>query len=405
MRKLLTLLCFLTVAYFAQADDFNYKARITSGLFSGSQFYNRQNLEDRLINPNEDAYRWYNRVSLNSSYSNFSVKFNAIRSDYIDFDGVKPYFPIREVNETKMYQAYAQYKFDNGKVKLGRVMPFSRWFFSSVDGGMIDYQFNSKLSFNAFAGNDVDYGFFVDDNDRKTVAYTEVAYRDSDYGGKVKYLYANEESKMGTDLYYRFSKVRTAANIGYDATNSRLFDAGLGLYAYLTPEFNVSANYLRTIPISWSYKYYSEYIDRVQLGLSYKLGKDFTVSLKQMLGMADGNTNYLTYAYLTYKYFYFGINYLSGDMEAERFALSLGGHYSPMDDLMLQAGIASVDHMFDNIYYEDEQTYSSYMKVRYRALDYLNLSAYANYYHQNTMFNSKWRGGLTAQLILSGGGK
>ncbi len=404
MRKMTLLLCFLTVTIVAQAD-FNYKARVTSGFFSGSQFYNRDNLEDRLINPNEDAYRWYNRLSVNSSYDNFSVKFNAIRSDYVKFDGASPYFPRKEINETKMYQAYAQYKFDAGKVKLGRVMPFSRWFFSSVDGGMIDYQFSPKLSINAFAGSDVDYGLFLDDNNRKAVGYTEIAYRDSDYGGKVKYLYANEESKLGTDLFYRFSNVRTAANIGYDATNSRLFDAGLGVFAYLTPDFNVSANYLRTIPISWSYKFYSEYIDRVQLGMSYKLGNNFTLSLKQMLGLADGNTNYLTYLYLTHKYFYVGVNYLSGDMEAERLALTLGGYYSPIDDLMLQAGIASVDHMFDNVYYEEEQTYSSYMKVRYKALDYLNISAYANYYHQNSMFNNKWRGGVTAQLILSGGDK
>ncbi len=404
MRKFTLLICFLTVATFAHAD-FNYKARITSGFFSGSQFYNRENLEDRLINPNEDAYRWYNRVSVNSNYDNFSVKFNAIRSDYMKFDGVAPYFPNKEINRTKMYQAFAQYKFDAGNVKLGRVMPFSRWFFSSVDGGMIDYQFSPKISINAFAGSDVDYGLFVDDNNRKAVGYTEIAYRDTDFGGKVKYLYANEESKVGTDLYYRFSNVRTAANIGYDATNSRLFDAGLGVFAYITPKFNVSANYLRTIPISWSYKYYSEYIDRVQLGISYDLGNKFTVSLKQMMGLADGNTNNLTYLYLTHKYFYVGVNYLSGDLEAERLALTVGGQYYPTEDIKLQAGIASVDHMFDNIYYEDEQTYSSYFKVRYKALDYLNIAAYANYYHQNTMFDSKWRGGLTAQLILSGGDK
>jgi hypothetical protein len=404
MRKYLLLLCFFTVAYFAQAD-LTYKAKVTSGLFSGAQFYNRENLEDRLLNPNEDAYRWYNRIALQSTYDRFSVNFNAIRSDYLDFDGVKPYFPRNEINETKMYQAYAQYKFDDGNIKLGRVMPFSRWYFSSVDGGSFDYQVNSNFSVSAFAGSDVDYGLFVDDDNRKAVGYTEIAYREQNYGGKVKYLYANEESKLGTDLFFRTDKHRVAANIGYDATNSRLFDAGLGYFAYLTPELNVSANYLRTIPISWSYKFYSEYIDRVQIGISYDLGKNYTVSLKQMLGLADGNSNYLTYLYLTHKYFYVGLNYLSGDMEAERLAITCGGQYSPMDNLMLQAGIASVDHMFDNIYYKDEQTYSSYFKVRYKALDYLNLAAYANYYHQNSMFDNKWRGGLTAQLILAGGGK
>ncbi len=394
---------FLASALYSQIK---YKGDFTTGLYSGTPFWSQDNLEDRIVDPHSDFYRIYNRISFTGEIDNFSLQVNALRNDNFFLDGLQMYFRNDHVDNTKLYQVYAKYKFGGGDIRAGRFLPFNRWYFGSVDGGMLNYRFNSKLSFNGFGGLDVKYGNVYYDENRKTIAYGELAYKDGRYGGNAKVMYSNDAYKGGLDFFGSAGLLRFSGNFGYDFTNSRLFDGSLGLYAYLSPKFNLSANYTRFTPISFfTYEFYSEYIDRINLSATYKLFNLFSLSFRQMVTMSSQNLDYLSYLYLSHKFFYVGVNYLGGDSNSDRFGISVGGRYSPVDNLRLMLGIASVDFMFDNRFAENRQTYASYFKVNYDVFDFATLSAYVNYYDNNSYLYQKWRGGATLQLRFKGGDK
>ena len=391
----------------------NIQGDYTVGMFSGTPFWNRENYEDgSMIDNDQDWYRLYNKLRIGASYDDFSLKFNGLRSDNFYFTeserfefGKSPVYFSEEnhIYNNKIYQLYAQYKTKDYKFQIGRILPFNRWIFGSVDGLAADVDITDKISVRAFGGADVRYGLIYDDKDRNTVAYGEVAYRDRTIGGKVKAMKFGDDFRSGFDMFYRYKMLRFSLDLGYDFTNERLFDGTFGFYAYLSKKFNVSANAARFIPISWSHRYISEYIDRLQAAATYRISDDYALSFRQMVSTSNDFTDYLSYLYLTHKYFYGGVNYLGGDSGNERLGISIGGNYPILENLRVSAGIASVDYMFDDRFVETRQAYSTYLKVMYKVIDDLSLRAYFNYYDNNSTINTNLRAGITAQYRFEGG--
>ncbi len=398
------LISVLLLLFVPELKAFEFDGSVTSGIFFGTPFWNRSNLSQSIVDSGSDFYRLYNKVSIGAGHGDFSVKVNALRSDNFTVENkglylnkMDIYFANKHINETKIYQAYGKYDFDKGEVKLGRVMPFNRWLFASVDGGALEYDITDKISFEGFGGLDVKYGKIYDEKNRDAVAYGEVNYREENYGGKAKFMYANEAARAGLDLFGSYKGIRASGDFGFDFTNSRLFDATLALYGHVTDRFSISGNVTRFTPIGWSYQYYSKFIDRAHLGLTYKFNKDFALSFRQMATYSSENLDHLSYFSAHYKFLYAGVNYLTGDSDNERFGVSAGARYAPIRDLKLSAGVASVEYLFNPEYEERQQSMSSYLRIYYNIFDFLSVRANVNYYHNNTSLNRKWRGGLTFQ--------
>lgn len=379
----------------------------TAGFFGGTPFWTQESYENGSLEPNSDYYRMYNSLMFGLETGDFSVNINANRSDHFSYNEDEGLFLANDhMNKNNIYQAYAQYKFDGGLVKAGRILPMTRWYYGSVDGAGIKYRLNDKLSFNAYGGLDVEYGELWDESDRDVMAYGEAMYSLGKYNGKAKVLYADSSVKAGLDLFASYGAWRFSGNMGYDFTNERLFDGMIAAYGYINPQLSISANISRITPINWDYKLINdEYIDRVLVGAAYKLNKDLSLNFRQLVSVNEYNTEYVSYLYANYSYFFAGINYLGSSRDNSRFGVSVGANYSAMDNLKFSLGIAAVDNLYTEIFKENQQSYSSYLKVIYDPLKYIALSGYINYYHNNRALNKDLRGGITIQYKFNGGSK
>lgn len=407
-----------------------YDVTITSGLFGGTPFWNSENFTDEYaMDPSLKFLRWNNSISANGYMGNLSLHFSGSRSDGFDIRDDVPESNLYQLHffdskyhftDTRLYKLYAQYKFTGGNVRAGRIPTFSRWLFGSVDGAQIAYNITDKFSVSAFGGKAVKYGLFYDDEYDNTVGYGEMAYNNNLFSAKAKYLFSEEASKAGMDLYGNLYGVKVSANFGYDFTHSELFDGSLGLFAYLGNKLSLSANASRFNPIPIFQEFYkinpsnkvaNDSIlnpfatDRIVVGVSYKLFDNYTISFRQMASRRADNLDYLSYIYLSHKNFYFGVNYLSGDTQNERLGISAGGNYSFCKGCRINAGIASVDYMMNSYDEESINSISSFLKFDWEIFDALTLNTNLNYYHNNKVFDQKIRGGLTLQYRIKSGGE
>jgi hypothetical protein len=409
-----------------------YDATITSGIFGGTPFWSSDNFsKDYELSGNSDFLRWFNNVNINGSVGDFSAHISASRSDGFDIRNDVPGDSKYQVHlfdtkyhltDTRIFAAYAQYKFNAGYVKAGRLGTFSRWLFGSVDGGAFSYKITDNLNISGFGGKGVRYGLLYDNDYKNNVAYADVSYKFGKFGAKAKYMYSDSASKAGADVYGVYEGVRFSADFGYDVTNKRLFDGSLAIFGYIGKKLSLSANYSRITPFAPYANFYvlvsngfnihkdnlinPDPIDRIIGSVSYKIFEGYNVSFRQMFTSSKGNLDYLSYLYLNHKYFSVGINYLGGDTGNKRFGVSLGGNYNILDNLRVIAGISSVDYLFAIYDTEHVQSLATYLKCDWGILDNLTMSANINYYHENEMLAKNLRGGFTFQYrINSGDGK
>jgi hypothetical protein len=247
---------------------------------------------------------------------------------------------------------------------------------------------------------------FRSGNEKDGLGYAEVAYRAKDFGGKVKFMYLEDSYRTGFDFYGGYSMFRFSIDAGYDASHETLFDGSLGLYAYLTQNFNVSANVSRRTPLEWGF-WRDHYIDRFQAAASYKIFKNYSINLQQLVTRYNDNLDYLTYFNIGHKYFFAGVNYIWGDSGNERFGVSLGGNYSFLQNLRVSGGIASVDYLFNHDIIEDtsKQSYSTFINVYFEPWDFMDIRGNLSYYHQYESLPQKLRGGIAFQFKFQGGKK
>ncbi|MFH1050238.1 MAG: hypothetical protein V1779_04820 [bacterium] len=452
----LKLLCYLSIIIISTLNlSAKYDVIFTSGIFGGTPFWNSENFsEDYAMNPSLKFLRWYNNISANATFGEFSLHFSGSRSDGFDIrddiEGSSKYqvhfFDSKyHFTDTRLFRAYVQYKFEGGNVRTGRIPTFNRWLFGSVDGAQVSYDITKYLSASAFGGKSVKYGQLYDSDNHNSgnedkscvschaVGYGELSYKIKGFGAKAKYMYVNESSKAGVDLYGSLYGVKISANVGYDLTNSKLFDGSLGLYGYIGKKLSLSANISRFTPYLFFQNFYSplsgekitpiepDVTDRILVGASYKLFDNYTLSFRQMVSMRAENLDYLSYLYISHKYFYIGLNYLGGvtkhdtlnpltneyvpaeNTENSRLGISIGGNYSPFKGFRIDAGIASVDYMMDGEDVESINSIASYLRFGWDIIEDLTLNTNLNYYHNNKAFDQKIRGGLTLQYRIKSG--
>lgn len=412
--KTLIIFAVLIVASSVALHSVEIKGTISTGAYMGTPFWSEENLTgDTRVDKSMNFFRMYNRLSLDGRLDNFSVHLSGARSDGfnvenqgLDYKRFQFYgFDSKyHLTETKIYRAYMQYKLSDGVIKAGRLASFNRWYFGSVDGGALSYKFSKNFSFSGFGGVDVKYGKLYDDNNRKAVAYGDLSYTDGKYGGVLKAMYSDEALKSGIDFFGALAGVRFSANIGYDFTNSRLFDGSIAIFGFAGNDLTWSGNITRFTPYSWSYNY-SSFIDRIQAGLTYKLMPGMRLNFKQMVSRSEDYMNYLSDLSLYYKYFSLGVNYFDGNTNSRRLGLSAGANYSPSKCFRIAAGIASTDYLFSNDYEEIEQnSLATYLKFDWNIAGGLWLGANFNHYDNNRALEQKYRGGLSLQYQFCAGG-
>ncbi len=421
---ILSFLCFLTYA-----NASKYDASITSGVFGGIPFWNSENFSDEYaMDPSLKFLRWYNGLNANAEFGDFSLHLNGSRSDGFDIRDDIPESSKYQVHlfdskyhfsDTRLYRAYAQYKFTGGNVRAGRIQSYSRWLFGSVDGAALSYNISDNFSVSAFGGKGVKYGMFYDSDYDNTVAYADVSYKAGSFRAKAKYFYSDTSSVAGVDLFGKLAGVRYSFNFGYDITNSDIYDGSLALLGYVGKDLSLSANISRyriLLPfenfqvLDNNGIYYvpdnlekTNYIDRFIIGASYKLFAGYSISFRQMVSMRLEQMDYLSYLSLNHRYFYVGLNYLGGDTGYNRLGVSLGGNYKLMDDLRISAGVASVDYMLGDYVDESTQSVTSYLQFNWDILNNLAMRTNLNYYHNNEAFDQKFRGGLSFQYKIKSG--
>ena len=232
-----------------------YDATYTTGIFGGVPFWNKDNFSDEFAMDSSSKFlRWYNALTVNGQYDNFSFHLSGSRSDGFDIRDDIPESSKYQVHlfgtkyhfsDTRIFRAYAQYKFEAGYVRPGRLPTFSRWLFGSVDGGAVSYNITENLNISGYGGKGVKYGLLYDSDYENIIGYGDISYNQKNYGVKAKYLYSDSASKAGFDLHASFGGVRASANFGYDITNSRIFDGSFGLYTYIGKDLSLSANISR----------------------------------------------------------------------------------------------------------------------------------------------------------------
>ncbi len=375
---------------------FDYKASLTTGVFTGTPFWNQDYIADRdNINLDGDYTRMFNRFRFKGKIlDNFSIKVNALRSDNFE--------SANHVSETKLFQAYGIYKTKSGHLKAGRFTEFNRWVMGSVDGGSFAYNITDKIKVSGYGGVNVRYGTFFDSGEQTSLAYGSMAYKGDGFGGKARLLLTGENNLVGGNVYKKFGRTGISADFGYDLTNSRINDAGAGINGFIGYKFQWFGNYRLLRVRKWNTFTFADFFERYQIGGLYKLSRDLTLNARFLTTVNENNTNYLGYLAIQNKYLVLGLNYLAGDSYFNRFGISLGGKYSPVKDLKLSAGIASVDYLINNTDYgyDNIQSIATYLKVKYKALDRIAVNAFVNYYHNNNVLARNLRGGATVQFYF-----
>ncbi len=395
MKKLaITLLAVFCL--FGNLRAFDYKASLTSGVFTGTPFWNQDYIANKdNISINGNFTRLYNRLRFRGHiYDNFYIRVNALRSDNFE--------SANHISETKLYQVYGIYKTKNGHLRAGRFTEFNRWTMGSVDGASFAYNITDKIKVSGYGGVNVQYGTFFDSGNQPSLAYADLAYRGKGIGGKVRALLTDANNLVGANVFKNFGRTGINADIGYDLTRRRINDAGAAINGYVGKKFQWFGNYRLMRARKWNTLSFTDLYERYQVGSLYKLSRNYSMSARFLTTVSDSKTNYLGYLAIQNKYVVLGLNYLAGDSYFNRFGISLGGRYSPIRNLKLSAGIASVDYLINNsdYGYDNIQSLATYFKVKYKAFDRLAFNAYMNYYHNNNVLAQNLRGGATVQFYF-----
>ena len=385
MKKVIILLLIFSCL---QAADF--KGSVTTGVFTGTPFWNSDNYKNGNVIDKEDSFlRSVNKIRLQGKFGqNFNFYMQALRSD--DFSG------DNHLSNTKIYQAYGKYCFAKGSVKAGRFLPFQRWIVGSVDGAAFAWQVTQKVTVSAMGGLHVPYGLIYDSDKQIALGYADVAVRLKPVSAKFK-VYGDENVlKSGVDFYTHLGKMSVSGNYGFDFSNRQIADGGLGAIWALNKKLVLNANYrlFRTLKGEWGDLQFNSYlIERFLGGLRYEIWGGFYLDAQQMISMTSERKDYLSLLNLSSRYFNIGVNYLSGDSNLERFGLLLGGKYTLFNQLQLSAGVSPVDYLPAN---ETDHllTIAYYLRAGYRFFDSFSMSLNFNYYQDNPALESKFRGGV-----------
>lgn len=383
------------------AKSFDYDLRYTTGVFTGTPFWNYENFtgEDS-IKINDNFLRFYNALRFESElFDNFNIKVNGLRSDNLKSDN--------SASKTKLYEVYLNYEYKGLNIKAGRFSEFNKWTMGSIDGVAIEYNIFDDLSINAYGGLDVLYGKVFDDRDRHMIAYGDINYRQNSYGGKLKYYHNEEKDLMGVDIFSKISNFSITGNLGYDLTESQIHDGGIAVSGYLSKSIRMFANYTMLKPWMWNGYFNPDEYQRVQLGITYSLPIwGLSLSAIQMFTMIEDLNTTLSYISLNHKFINVGLNYLKAESNYKRFGISFGGNYSPIHNLRFSIGISSIDYLMNEQYFQDKTSLTSlasYLKITYNLFDDFSLSIYANYFDTENEYPKNIRGGATIQYHLRGG--
>ncbi len=396
MKKILLLL-FATVSAVFAAE---ITGSLSTGFYTGTPFWNSENYSDGNVIDTEDSFmRTVNQLRLNGKFGNrFSVYVNALRSDGFQSDN--------HLSETKIYQVYGRYMFTGGNIKLGRFVPFNRWIWGSVDGAATSYSFSKLAKISVLAGKHTPYGLLYDTGNSVTVVYSDLALKFGAYGTKIKLYKDDNITKAGIDFYGRTRHLRYNGNYGFDITNKRLSDGGLGVLYLVNSKLNFSGNYrlFRTMPWKLGGTDFQTYlVERFLAGASYKFFSKYTLNLRQLLTMTSDKKNYLSYITINHTYFTLGLSYFSGDLELKRIGLVAGLRYK-QKNFAVSGGLAPVS--YQPRYSNKSLTNSAYyFKARYQVLKCLTVNANFNYYmfdkkQEPLLLRSKFRGGLQINYFL-----
>lgn len=396
MRKIILVLFAAITSAFA----IDVSGNVSTGFYMGTPFWNSDNYAAGNVIDTEDSFmRTVNQLRLNGKFGkHFNVRFNALRSDGFQSEN--------RLSETKIYQLYGRYKFTGGSAKLGRFVPFNRWIWGSVDGGAASYAFGKRLKISVLGGKHTPYGLLYDSDNSITVVYSDMALRLGAYEAKVKVYKDDNVTKAGVDFFGRTGGLRYNGNYGFDLTNGRLADGGVGLFYLVNRNLNFSGNYrlFRTMPWNLGGTDFQTYlIERFLAGASYKIFTKYSLNLRQMITMTSERKNYLSYITVSHPYFTLGVSYLSGDADMKRLGLVAGLKYT-IEKLSVSGGLAPVNYQprYSN---ESLTNTAFYFKARYRFLKCLMINANFNYYQfdkaqQPLLLQSKFRGGLQVTYFL-----
>ncbi len=399
MRKFLIII--LEITFFCiPAKSFNYDIKYTTGIFTGTPFWNYENFTGEDSIKLVDKYlRFYNNLRIKSQlFDNFDIKINGLRSDNISGDNI--------ASETKLYEVYANYKHDDLNLKVGRFSEFNKWTMGSVDGAAINYEFSNEFKISGYTGLDVKYSKIFDENDRQFLAYADLNYRGKNYGGKLKYYHSDEIDLTGIDIFTKFLTFAITANLGYDLTESKIHDGGLAISGYASKSLRLFANYSLIRPWMWNGYFNPEQYQRFQLGFTYQLPwYGLSLSGIQMLTSIEDLNTSLSYIALNYKFASIGLNYMKADLNYKRLGISIGGNYSPLKNLNFSLGISSVDFIMNEQYFPDTTSatsLASYLKIGYKFFDNFAINIYANYFDTDKDYPENLRAGATIQYHIGG---
>jgi len=386
MKKLLLIFVILSCSIYA----FDIKGNFSTGVHMGTPYWNSANLEEgKEVDTSSSYMRVINRLQLNGKMTdNLSFGLNAIRSDGFESDN--------RLSRTRFQRLYVGYDFKSGNFRVGRIMPFNKWLMGSLDGASISYQITDMFKVHVVGGLNARYGELYDNEDNYFIGYGDVSIKTKNIGGKLKFYNNEDRSKTGFEVNGRLNKLRWAANFGYDITNERVADGGLNLSYIVNRDFTVSGNYGLYRSEDWKLiriQFDGYLLERFVVGCNYKVFEGYSIDFRQLVSLTSERTNYVSYLTVQGKYFHVGANYLNGDSDYQRMGFTVGGHYSPLQDLELIAGVSPVDHVFHENE-EHEFSTSVYFRINYKVLEYLSARANFNYYNNNATLNKSIRGGL-----------
>lgn len=382
MKKLILII--LLAAPLLFAGDINGSFR--SGAFLGSGLWSQNDFSDKdEIQYDYPNLRFVNQIRLNGRFGQFSFRVNALHSLGLANDATKLNAGLpadTTISTAKIYEAFGQYDFSHGFVKLGRISSFNRWYWGSFDGGAVEYKLTKVYRISLFGGLGVPYGKWYDSDNAKALAYFDLSYRKQTFGLKIKTMYREEATKTGIDFWGRFNNLRLSGDYGYDLTNARIADGGLNLFYQATPQLVLSGNYrlFRSEPWDFPRLDFSYLIERFIVTARYTFSNGYYVSAKQVASMNSDYKNYITYLFAGNRYIYAGLNYLSSDYDISRLGISLGGKYEIIKDLWIQGALSPIDYKTygstDHIY-----TLASYLKLRYSFLDHFMVGTFWGLYN------------------------
>ena len=429
MKKLSVILLGLLIGI-TTMKAFDYDVTYTTGAFGGTAFWNAESLTgEDAVQVGDEYIRFYNNLRFKSElFDNFKVKFNGLRSDNLSADN--------NANETKLYELYAKYDFKEGFVKAGRFAEFNRWTMGSIDGFAFRYDFLHHFDIAGYTGfdvkyGDVDYGVYKIESYDDLEAHVDLGYHQENISAKAKYFHNHEADLTGLDLFTKFGNTGITANLSYNLTESDIHDAGLGLSGNaFNGKLKYFANYNLLKPRMWNGYFTPESYQRIQGGLTHTIPWNMSVTGMYMATLTEEVQNHLFNVAFNHKYFTFGFNYMTNGDYYNRFGITLGGNYSPMNNMWLTLGVGTVnyDYTVENYYTDYHQmlmaeTYeyqllsiTSYLRLKYKFFDDFMLNLYANYYHNGITLTgyseddpnfddpfANLRGGITLQYHLGGG--